>query len=74
MIRWEDRSYDKKPIHFGYVKSLAPHHKYFVGEFQGKPIIADVYKDGSWTGFDTPFDTIEEAKQWCEMIEVTGAY
>ena len=58
------------------INAFADNHKYWVGPLDpGKPIIADVWSGGyDWHNLDIPFNTLEEAKAWCEACEATGAY
>jgi hypothetical protein len=49
---------------------------YFI--YLGNPILVDA-RDAStpecdWLNLDIPFGTVEEAKKWCETVEITGAY
>jgi len=77
MIRWVP--YDGRGYR-GYAlwQSIdSPDNKYWAGRISGNPKpVADVFdfKKGDWYDFDHPFDTVEEAMQWCEAVEATGAY
>jgi hypothetical protein len=65
-----------------YPQGKQGHLKGYVGDmflyfiYIGIPIMADV-RDKShsdWLNLDIPFSTVEEAKKWCETVEITGAY
>lgn len=50
--------------------------KYFI-DIREPGVDVDVFRDGRWVfnGEGLPeFTTLEEAKQWCEMVEATGVY
>lgn len=77
MIRWELRDVTRQTPWDGYVGDA---RKYFVGilEVNGCAVLAaDVAIDADkaiWHDLNLLFSTIEDAKQWCETVEATGAY
>jgi hypothetical protein len=77
MINWMKRWDDDSDPWDGSVNGV---RKYFVGtlEIDDKRIlVADVAIDAEeamWRDLNIPFESVAEAKQWCEMIEATGAY
>lgn len=38
-----------------------------IKQFDGGIVVDTDMNGGKWGNVDIPFDTIEEAKQWCEM-------
>lgn len=74
-IRWENRGF-RNPSFKGYVdRPKADQWQYLVMKI-GEVWIADVddWDTGDWQNLDMGFDTLEEAKQWCEIHWLTVGF
>lgn len=62
--------------HVGWLEGESGFNKYYIGPLgrQGT-CVADVAESPTvWREINMPFATREEALQWCQMVEDTGAY
>lgn len=62
--------------HIGWLKGQSKANKYYIGP-RGRQgtYIADVAESPTvWHNINMSFATREEALQWCQMVEDTGAY